>query len=259
MKKYSHKKKYGQNFLDSSEVLEMIKEVINLNGEEVLEIGPGHGFLTKMLLENSKHLTCYEIDTDLIPYLEKKFHNYPNFDLVNQDFMEADIRGNNLKVVANIPYYITSPIVEKLINNRDKIDEIFIMVQKEVANRICSDYSSKDVSTFTHFIRFYTEPKYLFTVKNTYFTPIPKVDSAFISLKIRKDKKYENMIDSKIYFKFINQAFSSKRKTLSNNLKGLGVTKEQLEKSLGSSMKRAEELSIEEFIKLIKDLDYDRL
>ncbi len=257
MSKYNHKKKYGQNFLDSDEILKNIKEAINLNGEEVLEIGPGQGFLTKMLLENSKKLTCYEIDSDLIPYLEKKFSKYENFELINQDFMEAKISGKNLKVVANIPYYITSPIVEKLILNRDKIDEIYIMVQKEVANRLCSDYSSKDVSTLTHFVRFYTEPTYLFTVDKSYFDPIPKVDSAFISLKIRKDKKYENMIDEKVYFKFINQAFSSKRKMLSNNLKKLGITKEDIEKSLGSSTKRAEEISIEEFIKLIKDLKYD--
>ncbi|VWL85319.1 16S rRNA (adenine(1518)-N(6)/adenine(1519)-N(6))-dimethyltransferase RsmA [Oceanivirga miroungae] len=260
MSSYKHKKKYGQNFLDSKELLEKIKNVVNLNKDTtVLEIGPGEGYLTSMILENAKFLTSYEIDSDLISNLEKKFKKYDNFKLINEDFMLSDIVGENLKVVANIPYYITTPIVEKLIENKEKIDEIYIMVQKEVAIRLCTEFSGSDVSTLTHYIRYYTIPEYLFTVEKEYFNPIPKVDSAFIKLKIRKDRKYENMIDEKIYFSFIKKAFSQKRKTLINNLKKAGFDKEELEKNLVNDKIRAEELSIEQFIDLIKGLKYDRL
>lgn len=257
MMKHNHKKKYGQNFLDSKEILDKIDDSINLNGEEVLEIGAGQGFLTGLLLDKSSHLYCYEIDTDLIPYLTKKFKNYSNFTLINQDFLDAEIKGSNLKVIANIPYYITSPIIQKLIENRNKIDEIYLMVQKEVAQRICSNFNSKETSSFTHFVQFYAEPTYLFTVEKEYFTPIPKVDSAFIKLKIRKDNKYSKLIDDNLYFSFIKKAFSSKRKSLVNNLKNF-YSKDKLESLLSNKLVRAEELNIEEMIDIIKGLENDR-
>ncbi len=257
---YNHKKKYGQNFLDSDELLEKIEKCVNINEEDVIEIGPGHGFLTKMLLKHTKNLYCYEIDSDLIPYLSNKFKDYTNFHLINQDFMTVDIKGENMKVIANIPYYITTPIIEKLIENKDKISEIYLMVQKEVALRICSDYRSSDVSMLTHFVRFFCEPEYLFTVDKKMFDPVPKVDSAFIKLVIRKDKKYEKLINHDKYFKFIKMAFSNKRKSLVNNLKGLNIDKNVLISFLPNPLVRAEELSIEQFISLIKEIDkYDRL
>lgn len=127
------KKRYGQNFLTDKQLLEKIKNSININKDtEVIEIGPGKGFLTKMLVDNSKFLTCYEIDDDLIPILNKNFSKYENFKLIHNDFMQSSISGENIKVVANIPYYITSPIIQKLIENRDKIDEIYLMVQKKL-------------------------------------------------------------------------------------------------------------------------------
>ena len=257
MKTYKHKKKYGQNFLDSSELLEKIKEVINADKQtECVEIGPGHAFLTSMLIQNFKFVTAYEIDKELIPYLNEKLKKYDNYKIINEDFMQSNIEGDNIKVVANIPYYITSPIIEKLIENRDKIDEIFLMVQKEVGERICSIENKKNVSILTHAVNFYAETEYLFTVNKEYFNPIPKVDSAFIKIKIRKDKKYENQIDDKIYFKFLKQAFSNKRKTLYNNLNPI-ITKEELKKIFGRENVRAEELSIEEIIKLIKEIKYE--
>lgn len=260
MNNHIPKKKYGQNFLKSTKLLERIKEVVNLDKtKSVLEIGPGTGYLTSMLVENAKDVTSYEIDDDLIPQLVKKFKIYSNFKLVHQDFMKAKIEGNNLIIVANIPYYITTPIVEKLIENRSKIDKIYIMVQKEVAQRLCTNFSSSNVSTLTHYIRYYAEPEYLFTVEKEYFYPVPKVDSAFIKLKFRKDKKYENMIDENIYFSFIKKAFFQKRKTLLNNLKNSGIDKKKLENILKDTKLRAEELSIEEFVELIKELEYDRL
>ena len=236
---YNHKKKYGQNFLDSDELLEKIEKCVNINEEDVIEIGPGHGFLTKMLLKHTKNLYCYEIDSDLIPYLSNKFKDYTNFHLINQDFMT---------------------VIEKLIENKDKISEIYLMVQKEVALRICSDYRSSDVSMLTHFVRFFCEPEYLFTVDKKMFDPVPKVDSAFIKLVIRKDKKYEKLINHDKYFKIIKMAFSNKRKSLVNNLKGLNIDKNVLISFLPNPLVRAEELSIEQFISLIKEIDkYGRL
>lgn len=259
MKKYNHKKKYGQNFLDSKDLLENIRTVINLNKEvdNVIEIGPGQGYLTDMLIENAKSLVSYEIDKDLIPYLSNRYKDKNNFLLINQDFMTVDIKGENNIVVANIPYYITSPIIEKLLSNRDKISSIYLMVQKEVAERICAN-KSKNVSILTHAVNFYAKASYLFTVDKELFDPIPKVDSAFIKLQIRKDKKYENMIDDKKYFKFLKLAFSNKRKTLVNNLSSI-INKEKLQNLLSNKNIRAEQLSIEEFITLIKEIDNDRV
>lgn len=258
MKNFNHKKKYGQNFLDSPIVLEKIKSVVSIDSNSnIIEIGPGKGFLTEFLLQNSKNTTCYEIDTELIPYLNNKFSKYNNFNLINADFLNEEIKGENISVVANIPYYITSPIIEKLIENRDKINEIYLMVQKEVAIRICSMKDKKDVSLLTHYVNFYAETEYLFTVEKTFFEPVPKVDSAFIKISIRKENKYEEKINPDIYFKFIKQAFSSKRKSLINNLKPLNFEKEKLEKLLENKLVRAEKLSIEEFITLIKELKYE--
>lgn len=251
--KHNFKKKYGQNFLDSKELLDKIEDVINLvKTDEVIEIGAGLGYLTSMLLKSAKSVISYEIDDELIPKLLDKFKDYTNFKLIHEDFMRSKIIGNNLKVIANIPYYITSPIIQKLIDNRDKIDEIYLMVQKEVGIRICTD---KDVSILTHSVNFYCETEYLFTVPKELFVPMPKVDSAFIKLKLRKDKKYENLVSSDKYFKFLKLAFSNKRKTLYNNLKA-HVDKEKLEKYINLKV-RAEELSIEDIITIIKGINYE--
>ncbi|MBP6063172.1 MAG: ribosomal RNA small subunit methyltransferase A, partial [Fusobacteriaceae bacterium] len=145
MSDFKHKKKFGQNFLThQNEVLEKIMEVSNVTLEDtVIEIGPGEGALTELLLDSSKKLFCFEIDRDLEKILNKKFKDNSKFNLKMGDVLEADLKEilkdeQNVKVVANIPYYITSPIINKIIEHRDKISEIYIMVQKEVAERICS-------------------------------------------------------------------------------------------------------------------------
>ena len=162
------KKKYGQNFLEDSELSERIIEISGVSKDtEVIEIGPGLGFLTEKLIENSKHLTAFEIDDDLIPVLNKKFQGRDNFSLIHEDFMVADLSTflngkKNIKVVANIPYYITSPIINKLIEYRKNISEIYLMVQKEVAERIASQAGSKNMSLLTHAVQFYADAEYLF-------------------------------------------------------------------------------------------------
>ena len=264
-KNYVTKKKYGQNFLNDSSLSDKILDIASIDkNTEVLEIGPGLGFLTKKLITNSKFLTSFEIDDDLIPILKKNFGKYENFDLVHKDFLEVDLSeflGNkkDVKVVANIPYYITSPIINKLIEYRENISEIYLMVQKEVAERISSKPHSKNMSLLTHAVQFYAEAEYLFTVPKEKFDPIPKVDSAFLGIKILKDKKYESQILEEKYFKYLREAFSNKRKSISNNLSNLGFSKdfvkECLKKVGKTELARAEEFSVQEFIDFIEVLE----
>jgi len=259
------KKKYGQNFLNDNNLSDKILDVADIDEEtEVLEIGPGLGFLTEKLIENSKFLTAFEIDDDLIPFLTKKFEKKENFELIHQDFIEADLKiffenKQNVKVVANIPYYITSPIINKLLEHRENIDEIYLMVQKEVAERIVSQPYSKNMSLLTHAVQFYAETKYLFTVPKEKFNPIPKVDSAFLEIKILKDRKYESQISEEKYFKYLKEAFSNKRKSIVNNLIKLGFPKNvvgnTLEKVGKTRLARTEEFSVQEFIDFIKILE----
>lgn len=264
MSDFKHKKKFGQNFLThQNEVLEKIMEVSKVTEENtVIEIGPGEGALTELLLEKGKKLFCFEIDTDLEKILDKKFSSNPKFNLKMGDVLEADLKEilndeKNVKVVANIPYYITSPIINKLIENRDKISEIYIMVQKEVAERICSK-AGKERSVLTLAVEYFGEAEYLFTIPKEFFTPIPKVDSAFMSIKLYNGK-YENQIDENVFFKYVKATFSNKRKNILNNLSTLGYSKDEVReivKELGiSDNERAENITIEKYIELAKYLE----
>ena len=258
------KKKYGQNFLEDSELSEKIIEISGVSKDiEVIEIGPGLGFLTEKLIEKSKYLTAFEIDDDLIPVLKKKFQGRDNFSLIHEDFMTTDLGTflegkKNIKVVANIPYYITSPIINKLIEYRKNISEIYLMVQKEVAERIASEAGSRNMSLLTHAVQFYADAEYLFTVPKEKFTPVPKVDSAFLKIKMFDDERYEKQISEEEYFKYLKTAFSNKRKSIANNLSGEGYSKEVtgdiLEKLGKTRLARTEEFSVQEFINLIEEL-----
>lgn len=256
---YKHKKKYGQNFLnDKEEILNKIIEVSNINEEsEILEIGPGQGALTALLVERVKKLTCIEIDKDLENGLRKKFDKKENYRLVMGDVLEVDFKkylNAGTKVVANIPYYITSPIINKIIENKDLIDEAYIMVQKEVGERICAK-SGKERSVLTLAVEYYGEANYLFTIPREFFNPIPNVDSAFISIKFYKDKRYEDKISEDLFFKYIKAAFSNKRKNIINNFSTLGYSKNEIKELLQelevSENERAENISIEKFIEII--------
>lgn len=262
------KKKYGQNFLEDLELSEKIIEISGVSKDiEVIEIGPGLGFLTEKLIEKSKYLTAFEIDDDLIPVLNKKFQGRDNFSLIHEDFMTTDLGTflegkKNIKVVANIPYYITSPIINKLIEYRKNISEIYLMVQKEVAERIASEAGSKNMSLLTHAVQFYANAEYLFTVPKEKFTPVPKVDSAFLKIKMFDDERYEKQISEEEYFKYLKTAFSNKRKSIANNLSGEGYSKEVtgdiLEKLGKTRLARTEEFSVQEFINLIEELKKEK-
>ena len=260
---FKHKKKYGQNFLnDQNTVLERIMEVSQVSSDdEVLEIGPGEGALTELLLQRAKKVNCVEIDTDLEKILRKKFDSNPKFNLHMGDILEADLReiiGANTKVVANIPYYITSPIINKLIEHRDLIDEVYLMVQKEVGERVCAT-SGKERSVLTLAVEYFGEAEYLFTIPKEFFTPVPKIDSGFIGIKFYKDRRFESIIDENLFFKYVKGAFSNKRKNIVNNLVTLGISKDKIQgvlTELGISFnERAENLSIEQFIELAKLLE----
>ncbi len=260
---FKHKKKYGQNFLtDAEEVLGKIMDVAQVGPEEsIVEIGPGEGALTKLLLETANDVTCIEIDSDLEKILMNKFSKNPKFKLVMQDILEVNFDeeiGKKVKVVANIPYYITSPIINKLIENRRYVEEVYIMVQKEVAERICAK-SGKERSILTLAVEYFADAEYLFTIPKEAFTPVPKVDSAFMSIKIRQDNPYEEMLEEKLFFKYVKAAFANKRKNIVNNLSMLGFEKEKLREALEENgvnpKKRAEAFSIDEFMELIKILE----
>lgn len=257
---FNHKKKYGQNFLNNEfEILNKIMEVSNIKSDdEILEIGPGQGALTELLIEKVKKIICIEIDKDLEKILLKKFKNKTNFELIMQDVLEVDFRkylNKHSKVVANIPYYITSPIVNKIIEYRDLIDEAYIMVQKEVGERICAK-TGKERSVLTLTVEYYGEAEYLFTIPREHFQPVPNVDSAFIKIKFYDNKeKYSEKIDEEIFFKYIKAAFSNKRKNIVNNLATLSYSKDYIKEVLKkveiSENERAENISIDNFIKLI--------
>lgn len=259
---FKHKKKFGQNFLtDQNDILDKIMKVAGVTSEDVvLEIGPGEGALTELLLKEGKRVICIELDTDLEKILMKKFGDNPKFTLIMSDVLSVDfdkLIGEKVKVVANIPYYITSPIIKKLIENRQYVNEIFIMVQKEVAERICAK-SGKERSVLTLSVEYFGDSNYLFTIPRDFFTPAPNVDSAFMSINLREENLYEKEIIEEEFFKYVKLAFSNKRKNILNNLSSLGIEKNELKALLEengfSTNRRAEDFSIDEFIKLIKIL-----
>lgn len=257
---FKHKKKYGQNFLtDQNSVLEKIMEVSHIEpNEEILEIGPGEGALTELLLEKAKKVTCVEIDSDLEKILRKKFQKNEKFNLIMEDILKVnldEVLSHHTRVVANIPYYITSPIINKLIEHRDKIDEAYLMVQKEVGERVCAS-SGKERSVLTLAVEYYGTGEYLFTIPKEFFNPVPKIDSGFISIKFYDDRKYEKLIPEDIFFKYVKAAFSNKRKNIVNNFSTLGISKDIIKEKLEtlgiSPNERAENLTIEQFIETAK-------
>lgn len=257
---FKHKKKYGQNFLnDEFEILNKIIEVSNITkNDEILEIGPGQGALTELLLQNAKKVNCVEIDKDLEKNLRTKFGEKENFNLIMSDILDLNLNdylSPKTKVVANIPYYITSPIINKLIENRNLIDEIYIMVQKEVGERICAKLG-KERSVLTLAVEYYGEASYLFTIPRKHFNPVPNVDSAFIKIKMYEDERCQKKINEDLFFKYIKAAFSNKRKNIVNNFANLGYSKDYIKNILKnleiSENERAENISIDDFIKMIK-------
>lgn len=235
MRKYNldFKKKFGQNFLTSEEILDEVISKANISKDDIiLEIGPGIGTLTAKLLETGAEVISVEVDLELVKPLKDRFFMYDNFTIISSDILKVDIynemvkilgnKGKRLddrkiKVVANIPYYITTPIIFKLLENRNIVSEIYIMVQKEVAERICAKIGTKESSSITYMVSYYTEYLWDIYVDKTKFMPSPKVDSKVIALRFRENP-YPEVKDEGLYFEIIRTAFLHRRKTFLNSV-----------------------------------------
>ncbi len=267
-KKFRAKKTLGQNFLIDSNVVEFISNFAT-SEDEVLEIGPGLGFVTERLVENAKKVIALEIDKDAIKILNKNLSNYPNFSLIERDILKTniddlDFKDEKIKVIANIPYYITSPILVHLLGeiddlnnkNRKRISEMILMVQLEVANRIVATENSKnkEYGKLSILSQMYSEPEIIKIVKKSSFSPQPKVDSALVRFKIQDKPKVEL---TRLLRKTINAIFSARRKNIKNSLQQggfLGV-KEALSRANIDKNLRGESLSIEKIREIAIQLE----
>ena len=250
------KKSLGQNFLVDPNIRKKIIAACDFSSSDcVLEIGPGKGELTELIAKSVAKLYAIEIDPALFLILKEKFKDYNNVKIIKADILKANLsryfakEQQKFKVFGNIPYNITTPIIWRLFKFRDKIDLIFLTVQKEFAKRITAAAGSPDYGAFSCFAQYYSWPQLIFTIKRGSFYPSPKVDSSFLRLTIR-DKLGLTIQDEKLFFKITRKAFNQRRKTLVNSLSGL-IAKEKLEsflKEYGLDNKiRAEKLSLENF------------
>lgn len=263
------KKRFGQNFLIDARVLDKIIGGAEITKEDaVLEIGPGIGTMTQALSRAAGAVIAVEIDKDLIPVLEKTLAGFDNVTVIHADIMDTDVAaiaaqaGRPLKVVANLPYYITTPILMKLLEEKAPIESITVMVQKEVAERMQAAPGGKEYGALSLAVQYYCEAQIIAKVPSNCFIPRPGVDSAVIKLTLRKDPQ-ENAgeEDTEHMFRLIRQSFSQRRKTLSNTLRAdasLGLTREAIAEALSEmglpEDTRGERLSLKQFAELSKRL-----
>lgn len=265
------KKKFGQNFLIDDNILDEISASACINDDElIIEIGPGLGNLTSYLLKKSRYVLLVEIDNNMIEILNDRFKENANYSLINEDILKVDLDEKiskieeelgfsfkRVKVVANLPYYITTPILFKLLQDSKRVDEIVVMVQKEVADRMVASPKSKDYGILSVMIKYLADAKIIIKVPKEAFIPSPNVTSSVI--KLVKNKKYECDDEEKL-FELIHHAFAQRRKKMINSLessKFLNLDKKRIKDAFNkvnlNENVRAEELSIEEFILLSKE------
>lgn len=267
IKKYdfAFQKKYGQNFLIDAHVLDKIIAAADVGPEDfVLEIGPGIGTMTQYLAEHAREVAAVEIDTHLIPILEDTLQDYDNVTIINEDILKLDMnalaqeknQGRPIKVVANLPYYITTPIIMGLFESGVPVENITVMVQKEVAGRMQVGPGTKDYGALSLAVQYYAEPYLVANVPPNCFMPRPKVGSAVIRLTRHKEKPVQ-VKDENFMFRLIRASFNQRRKTLQNGLNNcaeLAVTKAQvveaLEKMGLPATVRGEKLTLEQFAQL---------
>lgn len=258
------KKSFGQNFLIDDNILQSIVESANVNAKDtVIEIGPGLGNLTHYILEENASVIAFEIDNDMIDILNGRFSGNNNLEIVNKDILKVNLQeyiteGKKVKIIANLPYYITTPIIFKLLEYRNNIESITIMIQKEVAERIVSTPRSKDYGVLTINTNYLADVEKLFDVPNISFIPAPNVTSAVIQIVPNRLKEAQlGIIDAVIFKDLVKKAFSSRRKKLSNSLCNTGIngmTKQEIDDMIAkvglNPNCRAEEVSIEEYVKM---------
>ena len=258
-------KKFGQNFLIDSHVLDKIVSAAGITKDDfVLEIGPGIGTMTQYLAASARKVFAVEIDKALIPILEDTLKEFDNVQVINQDILKVDIKklaeehndGNPIKVVANLPYYITTPIIMGLFESQVPIDSITVMVQKEVADRMKVGPGTKDYGALSLAVQYYAEPYIVANVPPNCFMPRPKVGSAVIRLT-RHEKPPVEVADEKLMFRLIRASFNQRRKTLANGLNNspeLSYSKEEIQQTIEKcgfkAGIRGEALTLEDFAKL---------
>ena len=262
---FNFQKKFGQNFLIDSNILEEIIESAHVTKEDfVLEIGPGIGTMTQYLCEAAREVVAVEIDKNLIPILGDTLSAYNNVEVINEDILKVDIKslaeekngGKPIKVVANLPYYITTPIIMGLFESHVPIDSITIMVQKEVADRMQEGPGSKEYGALSLAVQYYAKPEIMVNVPPSCFMPQPKVGSAVIRLT-RHEQPVVDVEDERLLFQIIRASFNQRRKTLLNGLNNspeIHLPKEMLEECIEelqvSPTIRGEALSLEQFARL---------
>lgn len=259
---FTFQKKFGQNFLIDTRVLERIIAQAEITKDDmVLEIGPGIGTMTQYLCENAREVVAVEIDNSLIPILEDTLSEYNNVTVINDDILKVDINklveehnaGKPIKVVANLPYYITTPIIMELFEKKVNVDSITVMVQKEVADRMKSGPGSKDYGALSLAVQYYSKPEIVANVPPNCFMPRPNVSSAVIRLKLY-DEMAVKVENENLLFRLIRASFNQRRKTLVNGIKNSGelnYTKEQVVEALAkmglNENIRGEALTLEQF------------
>lgn len=262
---FAFQKKFGQNFLIDTHVLDKIIRAAGVTKEDmVLEIGPGIGTMTQCLAEAAGRVVAVEIDSNLIPILKDTLKDYDNITVINEDILKVDIKklaeeyngGRPIKVVANLPYYITTPIIMGLFESEVPIDNITVMVQKEVADRMQTGPGSKDYGALSLAVQYYAEPYIVANVPPNCFIPRPNVGSAVIRLT-RHQKPPVEVKDSGLMFRLIRASFNQRRKTLQNGLNNsseLHYSKEQIARAIESlgvpATVRGEALTLEQFARL---------
>ena len=260
---FKFSKSLGQNFLIDTNVIDRILEGARVQeGDYVIEVGPGIGTLTKEMGRTAEKVVAIEIDKTLIPILEETLADFPNIEVINQDILKVNVQelvkeklnGGPVKLIANLPYYITTPIVMKFLEEDIPVTDIVVMVQKEVADRMNAQPNSKDYGALSVAVQYYCDTEIVAKAPRHMFMPQPNVDSTVIGLHVREERKY-NVDNEDIFFKTVKASFGQRRKTLLNSLGGLGfLSKDQIKIALQEAnideKRRGETLSIEEFASL---------
>lgn len=261
---FTFSKALGQNFLINEEVCPLMAEMLGADENTgVLEIGAGVGVLSKELCKKAGKVCTIELDSRLFPVLDETLGEYKNFELIEGDAMKLDLKVlidehfkgfESVKVCANLPYYITSPIIMRLLESRLPIDEIEVMVQREAAQRLCAEIGSREAGAVSVAVEYFGESEILFEVGRESFFPSPKVDSAVIKITLYKEPKYK-VRDEKAFFTLVKAAFSQRRKTLVNSVSStLKIPKSEIISALKtlniSESVRAEKLTMEDFVNL---------
>ena len=259
----SANKSLGQNFLINDEVIEETINCADIEKEDlIIEIGPGLGTLTSKLLEKAKKIIAIELDNRMVKILKERFSLYSNFEIINQDILKVDLKEiikkekeengiKNVKVVANLPYYITTPIIMKLLEDKLDIESITVMVQKEVAKRLAANTGEKLAGAITYSVQYYCNTKEIIEVPRESFIPAPEVESEVIQLILRKNPPVK-VKDEKVFFKLIKTSFMQRRKTFLNGVSNSGLVNKEKLREILNELKideniRGENLSLEQF------------